>query len=76
MVADYRNSFLAAHMISTLDEVCAGRAIVAVGTGYNRAEFDALGSRFAGRGRHTDEVIAAIRSAWRGEPVHLQHPDW
>lgn len=76
MVAGYRNPFLAAHMIATLDEISAGRVIVAVGAGYNRAEFDALGSRFAGRGRHTDEVIAAMRSAWSGNPVHLEHPDW
>jgi probable F420-dependent oxidoreductase len=76
MVAGYRNPFLAAHMIATLDEVSDGRVIVAVGAGYNEAEFDALGARFIGRGRHTEDVAAAMRSAWCGDPVHVEHPDW
>jgi probable F420-dependent oxidoreductase len=76
LVAGYRNPFLAAHMIATLDEISAGRVIVAFGVGYSRAEFDALGARFAHRGRHSDDVIAAMRSAWSGDPVNLEHPDW
>lgn len=76
LVAGYRNPFLAAQMIATLDEISAGRVIVAVGAGYNRAEFAALGARFTGRGTHTDEVVAAMRTAWSGDPVHLDHPDW
>jgi probable F420-dependent oxidoreductase len=76
LVAGYRNPFLAAHMLATLDEISSGRVIVAVGVGYNRAEFQALGARFGGRGRHSDEVISAMRSAWKGEPVQVEHPDW
>jgi probable F420-dependent oxidoreductase len=76
LVASYRNPFLTAQMIATLDEISGGRVIVAIGAGYNRAEFEALGARFNGRGSHTDDVVAAMRTAWSGEPVHLEHPDW
>lgn len=76
LVAGYRNPFLAAHMLATLDEISAGRVIIAVGVGYNRAEFQALGARFGGRGQHSDDVIAAMRSSWSGEPVHDEQPDW
>jgi alkanesulfonate monooxygenase SsuD/methylene tetrahydromethanopterin reductase-like flavin-dependent oxidoreductase (luciferase family) len=64
LVAAYRNPFLTAQMVATLDEISAGRVIVAVGAGYNRAEFNALGAHFSGRGRHTDDVDTAMRSAW------------
>jgi probable F420-dependent oxidoreductase len=76
LVAGYRNPFLVAQSIATLDEISAGRVIVAIGAGYNKAEFEALGARFAGRGKHTDEVVSAMRTAWNGEPVHLEHADW
>jgi probable F420-dependent oxidoreductase len=76
LVAGYRNPFLAAQMIATLDEISAGRVIVAVGAGYNKAEFEALGSPFSDRGRRTDDIIAAMRTAWSGDPVHLEHPEW
>ncbi|EFC80298.1 TIGR03619 family F420-dependent LLM class oxidoreductase [Parafrankia sp. EUN1f] len=76
LVAGYRNPFLTAQMIATLDEISGGRVIVAFGAGYNRAEFEALGARFTGRGRHTDEVVAAMRSAWEGGPLHAEHHDW
>jgi probable F420-dependent oxidoreductase len=76
LVAGYRNPFLAAQMIATLDEISAGRVIVAIGAGYNKAEFEGLGARFAGRGKHTDDVVSAMRTAWSGEPVHLEHADW
>lgn len=76
LVAGYRNPFLTAQAIATLDEISAGRVIVAIGAGYNKGEFEALGARFAGRGKHTDEVVSAMRTAWGGGPVHLEHADW
>jgi len=70
IVVPYRNPFLTARMVATLDHLSGGRAICAVGAGYLRPEFDALGAEFAGRGERLEDAVAAMRAAWTGEPVH------
>jgi alkanesulfonate monooxygenase SsuD/methylene tetrahydromethanopterin reductase-like flavin-dependent oxidoreductase (luciferase family) len=65
----YRNPFLAAKSIATLDVLSGGRVIVGIGVGYLEEEFEALGASFADRGDRTDEAIAAGRG-WR----HRRHP--
>lgn len=50
--------------VSTLDQVSNGRAVLGVGTGYRRYEFDNYGSDFAHRGRRLDETLALLRKAW------------
>ena len=71
LVLAYRNPFLAAHSIASLDSLSGGRLIVGIGAGYLEREFDALGGAFADRGRRTDDGIEAMRLAWTGEPVTL-----
>ncbi len=66
-VAPYRNPFLAAKGIATLDVLSGGRTIVGLGAGYLEPEFEALGVPFAGRNERTDEVILAMQAAWTGE---------
>ena len=70
IVVPYRNPFLTARMVATLDHLSGGRALCAVGAGYLRQEFDALGAAFAERGRQLEDGVAAMRAAWSGEPVH------
>lgn len=68
-VLPYRNPFLAAKQVSSLDVLSGGRVILGVGSGYLRPEFEALGAEFVGRGDVVDEAIDAMRAAWSGEPV-------
>jgi probable F420-dependent oxidoreductase len=71
-VAAYRNPFLAAKTIATLDVLSGGRVILGIGAGYVESEFAALGASFAQRNERTDEAILAMRAAWSGQSVTLQ----
>jgi alkanesulfonate monooxygenase SsuD/methylene tetrahydromethanopterin reductase-like flavin-dependent oxidoreductase (luciferase family) len=76
VVMGYRNPFLVARSISTLDHLARGRLMVGIGAGYMRAEFEALGADFSRRGALVDEGVAAMKEAWSGEPVSLEAPTW
>jgi len=65
-VVPYRNPVVTAKQIATLDVLSAGRVVLAVGTGWLREEFEALGVPFAARGRRTEEYLAVCRALWRG----------
>ncbi len=68
-VLPYRNPFLAAKGIATLDVLSGGRTVVGLGAGYLESEFEALGSPFDRRNDRMDEALAAMEEAWRGESV-------
>jgi probable F420-dependent oxidoreductase len=66
-----RHPVEAARMLMTLDRMSSGRAMVAVGLGWLREEFDILDQRWAGRGRRTEEAIQVMRTLWtERHPVH------
>jgi probable F420-dependent oxidoreductase len=69
LVPAYRNPFLAAKAIASLDVLSGGRVILGIGAGYLEGEFAALGADFADRNERTDEAIAAMTEAWSGETV-------
>jgi probable F420-dependent oxidoreductase len=71
-VPAYRNPFLAAKGLATLDVLSGGRLIVGVGAGYLEGEFDALGADFALRNDYLDEALAAMSAAWTGESVTFE----
>lgn len=71
-VPAYRNPFVSAKMISTLDALSGGRVILGVGAGYLEPEFEALGADFAERNDRLDEALRAMRAAWTGESVLLE----
>lgn len=71
-IAAYRNPFLLAKSVATLDALAGGRVILGLGTGYLEGEFAALGAPFAERNDRTDEAIHAMRAAWTGESVELR----
>ena len=52
---------------ATLDVISNGRAILGVGSGWLKEEFDALGLDFHQRGARTDESIEAMRAMWCDE---------
>ncbi|MUH49979.1 MAG: TIGR03619 family F420-dependent LLM class oxidoreductase [Actinobacteria bacterium] len=72
LILAYRNPFIAAHGLATLDALSAGRLIVGVGAGYLEPEFTALGVAFDQRGARTDEALTAITAAWRGTPMSFE----
>jgi probable F420-dependent oxidoreductase len=50
--------------VSTLDQLTNGRAVLGLGTGYRRYEFETYGTPFERRGRRLDETIAVLKKAW------------
>jgi len=67
LIVPQRNPLVLAKELATLDHLSGGRTILGVGIGWLEEEFDALGVPFAGRGRRTEETIAAMRALWSQE---------
>jgi probable F420-dependent oxidoreductase len=66
MILPQRHPAYVAKQMATLDVLSKGRAILGVGVGWLKEEFDALGVTFETRAERTREAVAAIRSLWRG----------
>jgi probable F420-dependent oxidoreductase len=64
LVLPYRNPFLTAKAIATLDVLSAGRVTLAVAVGYLRSEFLALGIDFEQRNELFDEAVQVMRGVW------------
>ena len=71
IVLPYRNPFLTAKSIASLDVVSGGRVIMGVAAGYLEGEYRALGADFDSRNDITDEALVAMRGAWAGESMKL-----
>ena len=71
-IVAYRNPFLAAKGIATLDVLSGGRLVVGLGAGYLEPEFEALGVPFADRNDRMDEALAAMEAAWSGDSVTFE----
>jgi len=69
IVVPYRNPFLIAKSIASLDVLSGGRVIMGLGAGYLEGEFEALGAVFTGRGAVMDEAIEVMKLAWTGQSV-------
>lgn len=63
-IAAYRHPLQTAKAFGTLAHLSGGRAILGVGAGHVRGEFEALGVDFESRGRRLDDTLAAIRGAF------------
>jgi probable F420-dependent oxidoreductase len=73
-VLAYRNPFLAAKAVASLDVLSGGRVILGVAAGYLKGEFEALGADFASRNERTDEAIVAMKRAWSESNVVHEAP--
>jgi len=71
LVAAQHNPLWLANALATIDALSKGRLTVAIGVGWSKAEFDALGYEFGNRGRRTDEIIDILRAAWANDPVEF-----
>ena len=69
IVLPYRNPFLTAKSIASLDALSGGRVIMGIGAGYLEGEYAALGADFANRNDITDDAIKAMQAAWGGKSV-------
>jgi probable F420-dependent oxidoreductase len=67
LVLPYRNPFLTARAVSSLDVFSQGRVSLGMGAGYLKAEYKALGVDFDARNALMDEYIRAMKLAWTGE---------
>jgi probable F420-dependent oxidoreductase len=72
LVLPYRNPFLTARAISSLDVFSGGRVILGVAAGYLRSEFNALGADFERRNELTDEYLAALQAAWGADEFNFE----
>lgn len=67
IILPQRNPVVLAKELATLDVFCGGRVALGVGVGWCKEEYDAIGADWPGRGRRTDEHIAAMRALWQNE---------
>ncbi len=62
LILPQRNPIVLSKEVATLDLLSGGRALLGVGVGWLREEFDAIGVDFDDRGMITDEYIGALRA--------------
>lgn len=67
LILPLRNPIVLAKEVATLDVLSNGRAVLGIGVGWLKEEFDAIGIDFEARGAITDEHVEALRSLWRDD---------
>jgi probable F420-dependent oxidoreductase len=72
VVLPYRNPFVVAKSGATLDLLSDGRFTLAVGVGYLKREFAALGVDFEERAALFDESLKVIRAIWTGDDITFE----
>jgi probable F420-dependent oxidoreductase len=64
VVLPYRNPFVVAKAVATIDALSGGRFVLACAAGYQRGEYRALGVDFEARNDLFDEAIEVLRGIW------------
>jgi len=72
VVLPYRNPFVVAKAGATLDLLSGGRFTLAVGAGYLKREFAALGVDYDERNDLFDEALEVIRTIWTADDISLE----
>jgi probable F420-dependent oxidoreductase len=72
VVLPYRNPFVVAKSGATLDLLSGGRFTLAVGVGYLKREFAALGVSYDDRAELFEESLQAIRAIWSGDDITFE----
>jgi probable F420-dependent oxidoreductase len=72
VVLPYRNPFVVAKSGATLDLLSGGRFTLAVGVGYLKREFAALGVSYDDRAQLFEESLQAIRAIWSGDDITFE----
>ncbi len=71
-VLAYRNPFLAAKSVLSLDVLSGGRLILGVAAGYLRSEFNSLGVDYDRRNDLLDEAIDVCLEVWTTDAVAVE----
>jgi probable F420-dependent oxidoreductase len=74
--AAFRPPGIVAKMAATIGEVSGGRFVLAIGAGWNEAEFRAFGIPYDHRVARFEEAFTIIRGLLAGERVTLQGRFW
>lgn len=72
LVLPYRNPFLTAKSVATVDVLSGGRMTLVAGAGYLKSEFRALGVPFEKRNDLFDEALEVLRGVWTQTPYSYQ----
>ncbi|OBK72443.1 LLM class F420-dependent oxidoreductase [Mycobacterium sp. 1274761.0] len=72
VVLPYRNPFVVAKSGATLDLLSDGRFTLAVGVGYLKREFTALGVEFDERATLFEEALEVIRAIWTSDDISYE----
>lgn len=72
VVLPYRNPFLVAKAVATIDALSDGRFVLAAGTGYLKGEYKALGVDFDERNDLFDEALEVLRGVWREDDFSFE----
>ena len=72
VVLPYRNPFVVAKSGATLDLLSGGRFTLAVGVGYLKREFAALGVNYDERAELFEEALQVIRAVWTGDDISFE----
>jgi probable F420-dependent oxidoreductase len=64
LIPAYRNPYVTAKSIATLDACSSGRVILGVAVGYLQPEFEGLGVPYDERAARIDESLRAMKQAW------------
>jgi probable F420-dependent oxidoreductase len=76
LVLPYRNPFLLAHQVNTLDALSGGRVTLGLGTGYLKGEMRALGVSPDSRLAEFDETLDTLLRAWTEPSVSAEGTGW
>jgi probable F420-dependent oxidoreductase len=71
LILPQRNAAVTAKSVATLDVLSGGRALLGIGVGWLREEFEALHVPFEGRGKHADDAIEVMRALWSDERANV-----
>jgi probable F420-dependent oxidoreductase len=72
LVLPYRNPFITARAVNTLDVLSGGRVELGVGAGYLKGEYKALGVDFERRNEMMDEYLKALKGAWGADEFRFE----
>jgi len=72
IVLPQRQTALVAKQVAEVEVLSRGRLILGVGIGWNRVEYEALGTSFTNRGKRIEEQIAVLRALWTQEVVDFR----
>lgn len=75
LLAALRRPSVLAKEVATLDVLSGGRVDLGVGVGWQRAEYEAAGLSFEGRGRALDHTLEVCQTLWTQQRASYESPE-